>query len=190
LRRTECEFLVLFSDAEGDTTKALWRPWAADLDQTVAYEDFLRTRPELQLLLGDAKSQDKRLARLRKMPITFALGTSCYVDLRSWSESWYTQLNLPNAYITRYLVHGVYGKIKSMRGKYVIDLTFPVLDESYTNMDSQFVQLWGQYLQLPNDAVLVDHHLVLEYPAIIQESKREHLMEKYKRIVASLPTEM
>jgi len=186
LRRSECQFLVLFTDANGDSSQARWRDWGEDLDQTIAYETFLRSRSELYLLLGSAKDQSRRHTLLRKRPIDIPAGTKCYTDLRSWSQPWYDALQLPQAYTTRYMVEGIYGQKRVNRGLHVIDIRYEVLEETYQGdsaLQADSVALWGMNFALPENATLVDEAFLIRFPAVIQEDRRERLTEKYKRII-------
>jgi hypothetical protein len=95
---------------------------------------------------------------------------------------WYEELDLPEHFVTRYVVKGIYGKSKSYRGVQRIDIAFPSLCEEYRDangMDNVFVTLWGRYTEMPSNSVLVDDAFVLEHPSLLNEYYRT----KYLRIL-------
>eukprot|EP00975_Prorocentrum_lima_P009494 2020621-Prorocentrum_lima.AAC.1 len=59
------EFEVLFCDG---TVK--WLTYSKDIYDTIAYEDFCRSKPELSLLVYSASEQQKRMKEIAKQPIT------------------------------------------------------------------------------------------------------------------------
>ncbi len=184
LKRTSCDLLVLFADAHGDESRAIWRRWAPDLDNTIAYEDFLRSRSELQLLLYNAKVQDKMLAEMKNKAINIKSGTISFVDLRSWDQNWYESLELPDHHRRRYMCKGIYGKTHKVRGKDRIDITFDLIDEQYIGNNAvaaDFVTLWGSNFQLPVDATLIDEEFLLKFPNVVQYDKREYVLNKCRR---------
>jgi hypothetical protein len=63
--RTSIEFEVLFEDGS-----LVWLPWSKDIFETIQYESYCRSRPELYPLIFDAKTSLKRISELNKTPIT------------------------------------------------------------------------------------------------------------------------
>ena len=181
LMRTSCAFLVEFI-GKNSLPVLIWKDWDKELDQLVAFEEFCRSRPELLLLLHSSTSLTKELARMRRTPFSIDQGTVIYCDLRSWGSMWYEELDLPEHFVTRYVVKGIYGKSKSYRGVQRIDIAFPSLCEEYRDangMDNVFVTLWGRYTEMPSNSVLVDDAFVLEHPSLLNEYYRT----KYLRIL-------
>ena len=176
--RTSCSFLVEFVGINQEP-ELIWKDWDAELDQLVAFEEFCRTRSELTLLLYSSKSVNKQLSDIRKQPIQIDPGTESFWDLRSWDPVWYNELNLPNHFVVRYMVRGVYGATKSYRGVQKIDVEFPSMCEKFVGsagMDNVAIHLWGRNIVWNAEWVLVDDDFVIANPFLLNEFYRaQHL---------------
>ncbi|NBO24568.1 MAG: hypothetical protein EBU93_04985, partial [Chlamydiae bacterium] len=99
----------------------------------------------------------------------------CYYDLRSWGHAWYNEINLPNHFVTRYMVKGIYGKTGIYRGIQRIDINFPSMFENYigsAGMDAVGVQLWGMNFIWKSDWILIDDKFVYNHPFLLNEFYR------------------
>ncbi len=100
MTRSTCTFLVWFEDND-----LIWLPYSIDVSNTVQFETFCFTRPELYTLLFSQLEAQKVIAALNKSPITEVKpGDVVYVDLRFYGAGWYNALDLPNSDTTRYVV--------------------------------------------------------------------------------------
>jgi len=174
LLRTSCSFLVEFI-SKNQEPELIWKNWDLELDQLVAFEDFCRSRSELILLLRNAQSARQQLAQMRKYKINIDEGIICYYDLRSWGHAWYNEINLPNHFVTRYMVKGIYGKTGIYRGIQRIDINFPSMFENYigsAGMDAVGVQLWGMNFIWKPDWILIDDKFVYNHPFLLNEFYR------------------
>jgi len=176
-QRTSMEFEVRFSDGT-----VVWKPWDKDLDTTQAYEDFVRARPALTPLLYTKEVADRHRIELNRQPITEVNpGDSAYVDIRCYSAQWYAELGLPdpehNTYVVQYRYTNWGGKKHNDRKKLVA--VCDLFDERHI-VNHEFVQRYGQCRQLLPHMTLVDKAMVLAYPLLVQEDRRERLLQQYR----------
>jgi hypothetical protein len=161
------EFEMLFKDGS--------KQWLAydfkDLYPTVQYEDYCRSKPELQLLLYPAKEADKILTKWKQEPITLVKpGDKHYVDLRSYGDAWYNTLPLPDIDHKTYVLLYEYKKPFKKGKTYYIQAHEPVLNDTF-NVSNDFIKRYGSNNNLvPNgtDIILIDEEFVLKYPFIKQ----------------------
>jgi len=187
LLRTSCSFLVEFI-GRNQEPELIWKNWDKEIDQLVQYEEFCRQRSELSFLLQSSKSINKLISAVKRQPIGIEEGQVAFWDLRSWGHQWYAELNLPNHFISRYMVKGVYGKVHSYRGGQRIDINFPALCEQYigvAGMDNLAVHLWGRNFEAKDDWILIDDHFVLQYPSLLNEFYRSQYLRTIKERIES-----
>jgi hypothetical protein len=88
--RTTCTFLVWFEDND-----LVWLPFSTDISNTMQFEVFCNTRPELYILLYSQLEANKMMAALNRSPISEVKpGDTVYVDLRFYGAGWYNSLHL------------------------------------------------------------------------------------------------
>jgi hypothetical protein len=164
LLRTSMEFEIEFEDGS-----VVWLPWSKDLFDTMQYEDFCRSRPELTPLLHDAEAAKKQARALNKLPITEVKpGDVVYVDLRSYGAGWYAALPLPDRDHITYLLEYVYREWVPRQQKRKIYCHCALFNETF-EVDHVFVKAYGSRFSKPvgNNEVLVDEAMVKEYPALL-----------------------
>jgi len=171
------EFEVRFSDGT-----VIWKPWDKDLDTTQAYEEFVRDRPALLPLLYTKEVADRRRAELNRQPITEVVpGESAYVDIRCYSAQWYSELGLPDpehkTYVVKYDYVSWGGKKRNDHKKLVAVCV--LFDEKHT-VTHDFIKRYGMNIQLLPHMTLVDKSMVLAYPLLLQEDRRERLLRQYR----------
>jgi len=176
-QRTTMEFEMKFADG---TIK--WLVWSKDLFATIAYENFCRSRPELSPLIYSAADALKLKQELNKKPITgVSPGQSAYVDIRYYSSEWYAQLGLPDPDHHSYVVKFDYTEWANKKHT-KIWATCELLDEVH-QVNHDFVVRYGSRLQLANFMTLVTREIVVQYPALIQQDRRERLLRVYQQDV-------
>jgi hypothetical protein len=167
LTRTTMEFEVHFADGS-----VVWLPWSKDLFDTVQYEEFCRSRPELAPLLYSAKDASDKIKEINKTAITEVQpGDTAYVDLRSYGATWYSRLPLPDKDHTRYLLQYRYGGFAN-RGCTKIKASCPLFKEDWV-VDHDFVRRYGSQLEIPpgddsSNVVVVDAALLETYPELVR----------------------
>jgi hypothetical protein len=164
LTRTSMEFEVEFEDGS-----VVWLPWSKDLFDTMQYEDFCRSRPELTPLLHDAETAKKLARDLNKQPITAVKpGDIVYVDLRSYGAGWYATLPLPDRDHVTYLLEYVYREWVPRQQKRKIYCHCTVFNEKFA-VDHAFVKAYGSRFAKPtgDSEKLIDEALVREFPALL-----------------------
>ena len=170
LTRQTVEFEVSFADGT-----IQWQVWSKDLSESIQYEDFCRSRPELSPLLYKATDAAARIKALNKSPITeVSPGDVVFVDLRSWGATFYKELEIPDKYHLTYLVMCIYGDWKN-RAKTLIESHYPVFGESY-DVKHDFVKRYGSYKEfnpsMPGvDRVLVDEDFIRRYPCVMSAER-------------------
>jgi hypothetical protein len=160
LHRRRMDFLIRFCDGA-----ELWLPWSLDLFNTIPYENFCRANPELRPLLFPPKKAKEDIARLQESVISEVHpGVVVYVDLRSYGSDWYDTLNLPDKYLTKYVVE--YKYLNFLDSNTRIRCFCKVFNE-YFVVDRDFVQRYGTNFEIPVGAVLIDADFCKKYPEIL-----------------------
>jgi hypothetical protein len=166
LTRTTMEFEVHFADGT-----VVWLPWTKDLSDTVQFEEFCRSRPELAPLLYSAKDAADRVKQINRTAITeIQPGDTVYVDLRSYGATWYSSLPLPDKDHTRYVVQYRYGEF-SNRGRTKIKASCPLFNEKWV-LDHDFVRRYGAVREIApaedNKIVVIDDEMLAKYPELLR----------------------
>ena len=179
-QRTSMEFEVRFADG---TEK--WITWNKDLDTTVQYEDYLRSRPELSPLIYSQKEAASRKVQLNRQPITEVKpGDTVYVDIRCYSAEWYKGLGLTDAEHNTYVV--IYRYTKWSNAQHTkLQVTCDILDEQHT-VNHDFVIRYGSRKEFLPYMTLIDRAFVIRFPQILQEDRRERLLRTYRSDVVYL----
>jgi hypothetical protein len=165
-KRSTMEFEIRFQDGT-----VHWLPYdKRDLYPTVAYEDYCRSKPELQLLLFPAQEADMLLKQWNREPITLVRPTdTCFVDLRSYGAAWYATLPLPDKDHITYVLQYKYGDFVHRKVKKRIWAHCPVFNERFA-VSNDFIKQYGSNTKLvPNgqDIVLIDKPFVAQYPSLL-----------------------
>ncbi|KAG9292464.1 hypothetical protein G9A89_000462 [Geosiphon pyriformis] len=164
--RTTVEFEIEFED-----DSIVWLPWSKDIFDTVQYEDFCRSRPELFILVYSAKEAQKLLQDLRKLPITEVQpGDTVFVDLRCYGSEWYNNLPLPDKDHITYLLKYNYTRWIG-KSKLKIEANCATFKETFS-VDHVFVKCYGSVSAIPtgNNYKLIDKELVKQYPSLLPNS--------------------
>lgn len=169
LQRTNVEFEIMFGDGS-----LVWLPWSKDLFDTIQYEEFCRSRPELFPLLFDVKTAMQKIRELNKAPITEVTpGDIAYVDLRCYGATWYASLPLPDLYHKYYVLEYKYTRWMG-RQHLKIEAHCPVFKETFV-VDHVFVRSYGSASLLTNPilpenegkVVLIDEDFLQLYPQLL-----------------------
>ena len=103
------------------------------------------------------------------------------MDIRCYSAQWYAGLGLPdpehNTYVVKYRYTNWGGKNRNDRKKLVA--VCDLFDERHI-VNHEFVQRYGQWRQLLPHMTLVDKAMVIAYPLLVQEDRRERLLQQYR----------
>jgi hypothetical protein len=170
--RTSIEFEVLFEDGS-----LVWLPWSKDIFETIQYESYCRSRPELYPLIFDAKTSLKRISELNKTPINEVNpGDIALVDIRSYGAGWYDSLPLEDKHQTTYLVEYNYIKWKSTK-HLKIEVYCPTFDETFT-VDHAFVKFYGSWnednwVDSSFKFKLIDEAVIHKTPELLPKSKHK-----------------
>ena len=165
LLRTTMSFHVKFDD---DTI--VWKNWNNDLYNTVPYESYCRSLPQLHPLLTSVSLSAIEFKRIKNTEISLVIpGDTVYVDLRSYGFQWYSSLNLPDSDYCNYVVMLIYASwFDSKHLK--INGTVPVFNENWCankSLTANFVYYWGHTKIFDSsNMILIDLPLVKKYPQI------------------------
>jgi hypothetical protein len=110
-----------------------------------------------------------------------APGQSVYVDIRYYSSEWYANLGLHDPEHNTYVVKFTYTKWSNQK-RTKIKATCELLDEVH-NLDHDFVLRYGSRPTLSNSMTLITRDTVIQFPALIQEDRRERLLRIYRNDV-------
>jgi hypothetical protein len=180
LVRTTCEFEVAFADGT-----VSWLPYSKDIADTIAFETFVRSRPELFPLVYSAAIASRRVASLRQQAIdSIGPGDTIFVNLRSFGQVWYKTLSLPDlAHVDYYLEHKFtkWSNRKHTRIKLECLLT----EEEFV-VDQVFVQCYGNIrsLESSDKHVILTWQHALDHSDILPAPFRDKLLQKFRSFVA------
>ena len=159
-KRSLMSFLVLFEDDD-----RVWLEFNADFASTAPYELYCRGIHELEPLTMSEKEWKKYRSQLNSQGVIGAApGDTCYVDLKAWGEIFYWSVGL--AVGVRYMVKCEYKKWTGSRKK-KIDLYCPLFKQTF-DWDATAVRLYGRNFELEEGMVLVDAHLIKEFPKLME----------------------
>ncbi len=161
LTRTTMEFEVEFADGS-----VLWLPWSKDLFDTVQYEEFCRSKPELFTLLYDTKTADKLIRDLNNSPINEVKpGDIVFVDLRSYGSAWYKTLPLPDIYHSTYCAEYRYTQWHNKKKTKIVAVC-SIFNETFI-VDHLFVKRYGTHTKPVDNAIVIDNNMVKRYPMLL-----------------------
>ena len=115
---------------------------------------------------------------MRKEPIrNVEIHDVFYLDLRYWGYDWF---DLPNAYVTTYVVQCEY-VVWVMRRRYRFILVLcPLFDEAvFTLWDHYYVLAFGSIRELTASHTLVTEEFCLLYPSVLPERDRDRLFHEF-----------
>ena len=168
--RTTMSFLVRFRDGD-----ELWLPWSRDISDTIAFEDFCRNVPGLQLLIYDVKEADNRRKQMAvQIPERFQPTMTVLIDLRTYGYSWYDSALssvLPALHTTTYLVPHTLGRLyrHGSNHRKKIDLHCALFNETY-KVTGDYLELYGLTHPLPVSPlkqVVIDEDFVSAHKEIL-----------------------
>jgi hypothetical protein len=141
IKRTTMSFHTEFKDGTNS-----WLPFSKDLFDTVHFENFCRSRPELFPILFTVAIAEKELKSIREQDIkTVKPGDIVYVDLRAFGHLWYDSLPIEDPLHTTYLLEHEYLRYvkdkKETKRKMVINCK--VFKKAY-EVDGVFVKMYGE----------------------------------------------
>jgi hypothetical protein len=100
LVRTSVSFKVQFEDSS-----IHWKPWSKDLFDTIQYEEYCNSLPQLAPLVALLRESKILIAQVNLTPIIkINIGDTAYMDIRAIGAGWYERLHLPNQDTSTYVV--------------------------------------------------------------------------------------
>jgi hypothetical protein len=140
-----------------------WIRWCDSFSENSAFQRFCGKIPQLRQLLLSQRDANKLRKTCLSLPITLVKpGMTVFVDLRSWSPSWYSQLSLPNKDKLTYVTRCVYGKYCGAPGqrKTKILSTYPDMSNEVFEVDNWFVTTYGHQSYRGRRFILLNARLI------------------------------
>ena len=162
-------FLVLFDD-----DSLVWKFWNHDLFNTILYEIYCRSLPQLHPLLTSVSISAIEIKRIKNTAISLVVpGDVVYVDIRSYGYDWFASLNLPNSDYTTYVVLLKY--ISWFNSKCLkINGTVSAFNENWfasKSLSATFVNYWGHTKKFDSsNMILIDKLFIQKHPQITSVS--------------------
>jgi hypothetical protein len=164
LVRTSISFNILFADGS-----QIWKSWSPDLFDTVQYEDYCRSIPQLVPLVTLLKESKILIAQVNPTPITkIHIGDTPYMDICAIGAGWYEDLQLPNSDTSSYIVPLSFLSWHSDK-RLRINCSIPSLCINWTGKNAVnhfFVNSWCHSLTLHNHMTLITLDFIREHQLI------------------------
>jgi hypothetical protein len=161
LVRTSMQFYILFADGCYH-----WMIWSKDLFDTVQYETFCRSLPQLFPLITLLKESLSLIKDINTTPITcIAPLTTVYMDIRAFGAGWYDGMNFPDAYSTSYIVKLTYTAWHNLSHTR-ITASIPCLKlvwDRRSSVNHFFVKSWGSQRDLLGNMTLITTDFISEF---------------------------
>ena len=166
LIRSSMLFHVLFDD-----DSLVWKNWNYDLFNTIPYEIYCRSLPQLHPLLTTVSISAIEIKRIKNTVISLvAPGDIVYVDLRSYGFDWYSTLNLPDSDYSNYVVQLTYTSWYNSKHLKINGIV-PIFNEDFSNsaaLSADFVHYWGHKKNFDSsNMILIDKHLLNKHPQMM-----------------------
>ena len=160
-KRSEMEFLLEYEDGT-----ISWKSWDKDLFDSLPYERYVHSIPQLRPLLLTVALSNKQAAITNRAPILIVRPVLIgYMDLRWFSFDWYATLGLPNEDTTTYVLKYRYDDWTHKNHR-KIRIKFDITGTKYT-MNHYSVLSWGSCLDLAPSMALCDRVFIAGYPQIM-----------------------
>ena len=163
LVRTSMSFLVQFKD-----NTMQWVLWSRDLFDTVQYEAYCRSLPQLFPLVVLHKEALELMKILNRTPITVVeSGQTAYLDIRAIGAGWFQGLDLPDSDHTTYVVPLLYqnSTSKGTRLSCIIP-SLKIVWAGRNAVNHTFVKMWGSQVILTDKMTLITLDLIRHYKLI------------------------
>jgi hypothetical protein len=159
-KRSGMTFLVLFEDND-----QVWLQYNADFASTAPFECYCRSIRELEPLTMSEKQWRILKSQYNSAGVVDVVpGGKCYVDLKAWGTEFYWSIGLNVG--VRYMVECFYKKWTSDRRR-KIDVHCPIFKQTF-DWDATAVRLYGRNVELLDGMVLVDEHLIQQFPKLME----------------------
>jgi hypothetical protein len=183
--RSYCTFLTQFADGD-----QCWLRYGPDLSETIAFADFIDSKPELIVLNDTVRFWGNALRECRSRPITqIHHGDIFYLNLRALGFTWYDSLNLPDSDTTDYFVEATFLRHSSnpKRGFAFI----PLLDRSPScrPIAADWLLLHAKNRSLPPDSVLIREDNIALYPQVQHTYFPTEIPKSFTPAIAGTPAE-
>ena len=142
--RTTMQFEITWED--GETS---WRTWDRDLFNSVPYEQFCHSRPELFPIIYDLKQVSSERARINSFDITLVTpGEVVFISLRYFGFFVYDkELDLPNKWHTEYVIKMRYDRWETPGSQRIIIGKVDLFGVEY-RCSNYIVFAWGNRREL------------------------------------------
>jgi hypothetical protein len=162
--RSSMIFYIRFAD-----TCCHWKPWSKDLYDTLQYEEYCNSLPELRPLVVMHKEYLTLKKITNQTPIEgVEPGTFVYMDLRALGAGLYDFLNLPDPDFSTYVVPLEY--ISWQNASHTkINCIIPSLGLRWSGRNAvshSFVKWWGSLREVSDKMTVITNHFISEHNII------------------------
>jgi hypothetical protein len=163
LVRTSLAFFVKFLDGTFQ-----WLSWSKDLFDTIQYENYCRSLPQLFPLVILHREALELMKILNRTPITVVgTGQTAYLDIRAIGAGWYQGLVLPDSDFSIYVVPMIYMENTTKGTRF--NCTIPSLRIVWAGRNAvnhTFVKMWGSKVVLTDKMILITLDFISKYKLI------------------------
>ena len=168
--RKYTSFLFKFKDGD-----LVWNKYNPDILNNEQWMSYVKSRPELEILLKSAREAGTYIAKLRKEnidPMTYK--PSFYLNLRALGFLYYHNIDLPDYETTDYVIlanfDGYSGKVAGGHATRA-DIHIPLINKTLTNLDKYWFQAYAQQDTLKDEDILITQQLIQQYPKILDTAE-------------------
>jgi hypothetical protein len=162
--RTTIEFYVEFVDGSKH-----WKVWSKDLFDTIQYENFCNSLPQLSPLVTLQRESLILIKQLNISPIDIIKpGDTVYMDLRAIGAQRYSTLSLPDLDFSMYVVPLIYKSWQNQAHTRVNCYASSLKLEWSGNTAAShfFVKSWGSCKQVTSNMSLISLEMIREHDLI------------------------
>jgi hypothetical protein len=164
LVRTSIIFYIKFRDGANH-----WRQWSKDLYDTVQYEDFCKSLPQLAPLVVLQREATILMRQINKTPIVeIQEGLTVFLDLRAIGAGWFSGLNLPNPDFSTYVIPLIYKNFQK-KDRTTINCIIPALRIQWFGRNAvnhYFIKMWGTSSIFQPNMTLITSDMITTYSII------------------------
>jgi hypothetical protein len=166
-QRMQMDFFVRFLDSDRQ-----WLRYSRDLSSTVQFETYVRSRPELRMLLYTATVAKTLISEINSKPLNVTPNSSFYLNLRFYGAPFYDAIqdHIEDAYLVDYVYEANYGTFRD--ASHLSIYVYVPLRKQRLIFTGYYVEAFGRLTTLPQATVLVDQAFSSRHPCVLNNVSR------------------